>query len=583
MVRSAPPTLLSLLLLGGLALAQQGAGQDDKILERGDKLFGEARFAYGDARANSSVTAFVDAGFKLEEARIKFLVLQEIGSPENQKLAADRLRAINQLGKLIHDGKVAISGSAADSAGAKPTDPGAVPGTPAVEPPAKPEAGPAKPPVDVMKRAPAPEAAKLRETEKAIKDLFKEQYSKKTPEDRRALARTLMDQAVKSDGDPSAQWVLWREAQDVAIQAGDIKTALQAIDLTARVFDVDVLSMKNTVLTSAGRSLKTPEDAVPLTDALFVLSDEYIIADQYDSADKTANSALLFARRTNDPVMVARATVRTKEVAEAKTLFQGMKKQLEVQAKNPDDPGANLEIGRFLCFVKGNWEFGLRFIVKGSDAGLKTLAEKELALIMPAEDRAVLGDGWYDLGEKEKSPLRKSQLFAHAKVVYESALPESSGLLRAKIEKRLASLSDPKQGDPKAPAQDFPTVVEALIDGDSVLHVTPTGIYWESRSVAKPGRHNDANEPTWINSHKWMPQWGKPSESRGADKSKPLLLRIGRIDNLKIELIAVGIARENTGIEPRDPIQTRVDNGEFTILIPDSQLGPRWYKFKVFR
>src|SRR5213078_825 len=91
-------------------LAQQVTGQDiDKILERADKLLEEAKAAYEDASAKSSVQTFIDAGFKLEEARIKYLVLQEIGSADKQKLAADRLRAVNQLSKLIHDGKVAVS------------------------------------------------------------------------------------------------------------------------------------------------------------------------------------------------------------------------------------------------------------------------------------------------------------------------------------------------------------------------------------------------------------------------------------------------------------------------------------------
>lgn len=78
----------------------QAAAQEDQILERGEKLLEEAKAAYEDARARSSVAAFVDAGFKLEEARIKFIVLQEIGAPEKQKIAADRLRAVNQLSKL---------------------------------------------------------------------------------------------------------------------------------------------------------------------------------------------------------------------------------------------------------------------------------------------------------------------------------------------------------------------------------------------------------------------------------------------------------------------------------------------------
>src|SRR6266852_8075922 len=118
------------LILGLFALpeigvpAQQVTGQDiDKILERADKLLEEAKAAYEDAAANSSVQTFIDAGFKLEEARIKYLVLQEIGSADKQKLAADRLRAVNQLSKLIHDGKVAVGGTPAEPAPAKPVEP----------------------------------------------------------------------------------------------------------------------------------------------------------------------------------------------------------------------------------------------------------------------------------------------------------------------------------------------------------------------------------------------------------------------------------------------------------------------------
>src|SRR5436189_1392813 len=93
------------------ALAQQVTGQDiDKILERADKFLEEAKAVYEDASSKAVVAGFIDAGFKLEEARIKYLVLQEIGSADKQKLAADRLRAVNQLSKLIHDGKVSIGG-----------------------------------------------------------------------------------------------------------------------------------------------------------------------------------------------------------------------------------------------------------------------------------------------------------------------------------------------------------------------------------------------------------------------------------------------------------------------------------------
>jgi|SRR5579862_1068683 len=448
-LRTAPSLLLLLALLPELGQAHQGSGQDDKILERGEKLLDEAKDAYEEARTKTSVAAFVDAGFRLEEARIKFIVLQEIGSPDKQKIATDRLRAINQLGKLIHDGKVAISGAPEDSS---------TPGR--VEPPPDPQkkdSSPAPPPipappaVDVTKRSPIPDAARQHEAEKVVKDLFKEQYGKKTPADRRALGLQLLEQAAKSQDDPSAQWVLLREAQDSAVQAAEVKLAFQAIELSAQVFDVDPLPLKNAAITAIGKSAKMPAENAALAEASRALIDELVRADQYDPADKAAAAAVQFARKSNDPSILFRATVRSKEIAEAKTMYQGLRSALETLAKSPDDPAANSEMGKYLCFVKGSWDLGLRFLVKGSDLTLRTLAEKESTLPHSSADWMSLADSWSDLVDKEKSPLRKSQLAAHARTVYQSALAEAPALTRVRIEKRLEALQNADASQPPLP------------------------------------------------------------------------------------------------------------------------------------
>ncbi|HZE96364.1 MAG TPA: hypothetical protein VE981_05030 [Planctomycetota bacterium] len=418
--------LFSFLVL----LAGPQAAQDDRILERADQILEEAKAAYESARETSSVVGFVDAGFKLEEARIKYFVVQEIGSPEKQKLAADRLRAVNQLSKLIHDGKTAISGKPGD-APVKPEDPAPVD-------PVKPAApAPAPAAVDVSKRASVPDAARQKEAEKLLKDLYKEQYAKKAPADRLALARTLLDQARKSKDDPVSVWVCCREAQDLAAQVCDVRTLTAAIDETARVFDIDPLPARTAGLAAAGKAVKSAEEAALLAMALDKLIDELLAADQYDAADKAAASALQFARKSNDVRLAARATARAKDVTEAKSRFQSMKNVLQTLAKTPEDAGANSEMGQFLCFVKGNWDLGLRFVVKGSDAGMKALAEKELGLASNPADLAAVADGWYDLGEKEKAAYRKSQLLGHARTLYEVAVNDAVGLARARIEKRL--------------------------------------------------------------------------------------------------------------------------------------------------
>jgi len=442
-VRLIPSLLAIILLHPTLGLAQQVTGQDlDTVLARADKLLEEAKAAYEEGRSKSSVPSFVDAGFKLEDARIKYIVLQEIGSPEKQKIAGDRLRAVNQLAKLIHDGRVAISGAPAEQQAPKP--PEAPPTPPPGEPATPRPVPPAKDPVDVTRRAAVPETAKQRDPEKLIKDLFKEQYAKRSQADHQVLAQLLLNEVSKNRNDLAVVWVLCREAQDQAVQAGDLPAAMKAIDTAAEVFDVDGMSMRNAALAAALKMVKTPEEGVGLVMASFKVIDELIANDQYDVADKLAASMLPPAKKSGNALVLGQLTTRAKDIVDAKALYQGMKSVLEKLAKAPDDPSANTEMGKFLCFVKGNWDLGLRFIVKGADLTLKPLAEKELATSGHSADLVALGDGWWDLGEKDKSPLRKSQMMTHAKALYEIALPEASGLLKSKIEKRLASETNSK-------------------------------------------------------------------------------------------------------------------------------------------
>ncbi len=418
--------------------SQQVTPQDlETVLSKADALLEASKAAYENARAGSSPEGFIDAGFKLEEARIKYLVLQEMGSGERQKTAADRLRAVNQLSKLIHDGKVAVSGAPADGPGAAP--PAKAPANPPPNTPPAPEATPATSP-DVTKRAAVPEASKQKEPERLIRELFKEQYAKKAPADRRLLGRMLIDQAGRSRDDLASVWVLLREAQEISAQVCAVATAFEAIELASALFDIDPVAAKNAAIAALAKSAKAPDDYSDLAEAAGFLIEDMITVDQFDQADKLAASALSFARKAGNVGLVARFTARSKEVAEAKILYQAMKGTLETLARTPDDPAANLEMGRFLCYVKGTWDLGLRFMMKGSDPALKALAEKELAGVLQASDRVLLGDAWFDLAEKEKSTLRKNQLQLHARAVYETALPETAGLVRARIEKRIADL-----------------------------------------------------------------------------------------------------------------------------------------------
>ena len=79
--------------------------------------------------------------------------------------------------------------------------------------------------------------------------------------------------------------------------------------------------------------------------------------------------------RARDKELTAQAEGRFAEVAELATAFEGVKAARVTLAKKPDDPDANLVVGQYLSFVKGDWVAGSRMLALGNDEALKALAE----------------------------------------------------------------------------------------------------------------------------------------------------------------------------------------------------------------
>jgi len=103
----------------------------------------------------------------------------------------------------------------------------------------------------------------------------------------------------------------------------------------------------------------------------------------------------------------------------------------------PDDPAANLAVGSYTCFNKGDWEHGLPMLAKGSDANLKKLAILEITRPTTPDDLMRLGDGWWDFGAKQPDVIR-GEIYQHAASIYNAALPNVTGLRRTLMEHRIA-------------------------------------------------------------------------------------------------------------------------------------------------
>src|SRR6185503_6878312 len=147
------------------------------------------------------------------------------------------------------------------------------------------------------KRLPVPEAAQIKEAEKAVKDLFKAEYSKKTAADRAALAKLLL-QAATSQSNPAERWVCLAQAQELAAQAIEWDVAYEAVHQTALAFEVDGPALKSAHLAQAAKSVRLPEEATKAVDRYLKLAEEYLRQDAVDGAEKAVAAAQPLAKKS---------------------------------------------------------------------------------------------------------------------------------------------------------------------------------------------------------------------------------------------------------------------------------------------
>ena len=248
-----------------------------------------------------------------------------------------------------------------------------------------------------------------------------------------------MREGIDTKGDATGKFVLLRIARDVAVQIGDASVALQVIDTIAMTYQVNGMDMKVEALTKIAKSASTSAAHKDLVASLEQLTDIAIEDENFPVAQQLAGLAINASRNAKDASLLNMAVARSKEIDRNVAAFAEVKQALAKLDNQPTDPVANLVVGKFRCFNKGDWDHGLPLLALSGDAVLKGLAEQEANPPTTAAQQVALGDGWWTVAEKEAGSV-KSRLQQRATYWYQQALPDLSGLAKAKLEKRLAEV-----------------------------------------------------------------------------------------------------------------------------------------------
>ncbi len=148
------------------------------------------------------------------------------------------------------------------------------------------------------------------------------------------------------------------------------RRSLSAIDIADKIqaeFDGDVEAIKAELLAKgAALAASTPETARNFCETAMKLAKVAVDRDDYEAALRYAKAATGTTCRVKDPQFSRELGVHERQIELLKTRYAAVEKALDTLNANANDPTANLTVGTWRCFYKGDWEKGLPCLAKGS-------------------------------------------------------------------------------------------------------------------------------------------------------------------------------------------------------------------------
>ena len=140
---------------------------------------------------------------------------------------------------------------------------------------------------------------------------------------RSALAKKLLDQGQETEGDAALRFVCFGEARDLASSAGDLQTALAAIDAMDKEFTVPAMEMRATAFAAAVPLAAT--DACPaVVDTGLGLLDQALSAEDFASVSKLLIGLDTAATKSKQLPLVAKVQARHAAASELQHEVSGV-------------------------------------------------------------------------------------------------------------------------------------------------------------------------------------------------------------------------------------------------------------------
>lgn len=390
-----------------------------------------------------------------------------------------------------------------------------------------------------------PSASEQAQAESSLREDFQREFSTLgRPESAKILANRMFDEARSSESDPVRQFVLLTMGADLAAEAGDAESALNAITRLANTFDVDKLSLQAQAMETSIKSARGREGNHNVTVTGLNLIADLVDANSFEHAASIARSVSAAARQSGDPHLRGLATEQNRRIGKLSSAAKNIAPLLNQEPETPQEHDA---LGRFLALEKEDWNAALPHLAKSDDPKIQQAATDDLKNPTAAEAQLSLAETWWQLADQSRKS-EQAALRRRAGHWYRQALPELSGNVRANIMQKCARI-------PSTRAQLQIKMID--FDGAGLLHLTPEGIRYEHIDYRRPKGFQ-------LNQLIWDLEATDTIKNRGATQFLP-------------EGVSVDTARM-VQRQGRDQVQIIVEPNHVVIKVHDKEHGADNYE-----
>ena len=216
-----------------------------------------------------------------------------------------------------------------------------------------------------------------------------------TADSKQKTAAELYNRSL-NESEPAMELASLHLAAKLVVEASDFSRAMEICNRMGERFEIDVLPVKADFTFASCGVRAYPQKIRPTSPnyawrQVFRRSPLTILHGQ----DNCRTGQICCTNPGDEPHW--QAGFLAEETARCAAAYRPRKTGCRHLNTNPDDPAANLAMGKFLCFIKNDWAAGFPLLVRGSDELSDPGNQETTSARKSPSEQVALGDAWWKL------------------------------------------------------------------------------------------------------------------------------------------------------------------------------------------